>query len=176
MRIIVVAGMPGSGKEELLKVARSMGFDFVRMGDVVRESYAESRAESEGLSVGEFAARERERYGKDVWAERSVKRMSGDLFFVDGCRSMDEVRSFRRVSDDVLIVAIHAPRSERFRRLVNRNREDAPRDEKEFDARDNLEIGWGIAEVIALSEHMLVNDSDLETFHKNARTLLESLR
>ncbi len=176
MKIIVVAGMPGAGKEELLKVAREMGFDFLRMGDVVRECYAASGAESEGLSVGEFASRERERHGKDVWAERSVERMSGDLFFVDGCRSMDEVRSFRRLSDDVYIIAVHAPRSERFRRLVNRNREDAPHNKEEFDARDSMEIGWGIAEVISLSEYMLVNDSDLESFHANSRALLERLR
>ena len=175
MKILVVAGMPGAGKEELLTVARSMGFDFVRMGDVVRDFYAESGAEGEGLSVGQFAARERELHGPDVWARRSIGRMSGGLFLVDGCRSMDEVRSFRKISDDVDIVAVHTPRSERYRRLVSRNRDDAPRSIDEFDARDAREIGWGIAEVIALSEHMIVNDSDLETYRSAAHRLLESL-
>ncbi len=42
MRLVVVTGMPGAGKEELLNVAVSLGFPFVRMGDVVRECYAAS--------------------------------------------------------------------------------------------------------------------------------------
>jgi hypothetical protein len=37
------------------------------------------------------------------------------------------------------------------------------------------EIGWGIAEVIALSEHMIVNDADLESFRRRSRELLERL-
>ena len=164
MKILVVAGMPGAGKEELLNVARSMGYSFVRMGDMVREAYTSSGAEAEGLSIGQFANREREVHGADIWAKRSMERMSGYLFLVDGCRSMDEVRSFRGLSDDVYIIAVHTARSERFRRLVSRDREDAPRNEAEFDERDSREIGWGIAEVIALSEYMIVNDSDLETF------------
>ena len=164
MKILVVAGMPGAGKEELLKVAQSMGYSFLRMGDIVRETYASSGAEAEGLSVGEFANRERELHGADIWAKRSIERMSGDLFLVDGCRSMNEVRSFRDLSKDVYIIAIHTARSERFRRLVSRDREDAPHNEEEFDARDNREIGWGIAEVIALSEYLIVNNADLETF------------
>ena len=38
MKILVVAGMPGAGKEELLKVAQSMGYSFLRMGDIVRDT------------------------------------------------------------------------------------------------------------------------------------------
>ena len=82
----------------------------------------------------------------------------------------------RTRSDDVESIAVHTARSERFRRLVRRDREDAPHSEAEFDERDSREIGWGIAEVIALSEHMIVNDSDLETFREQARGLLERLR
>ncbi|MBR7005868.1 MAG: dephospho-CoA kinase, partial [Candidatus Methanomethylophilaceae archaeon] len=151
-----------------------MGIGFARMGDVVRDFHESSGAAAEGLSVGEFASKERKIHGPDVWARRTIERMSGDLFLVDGCRSMDEVRSFRRFAD-VEIIAIHAPRSERFRRLVSRNREDAPKNEEEFDARDMREIGWGIAEVIALSEHMIVNDADLESFRRRSKDLLGRL-
>ncbi len=174
MKALIVAGMPGAGKEELLGCACDMGMGFARMGDVVRDFHESSGAAAEGLSVGEFASKEREAHGPDVWARRTIERMSGDLFLVDGCRSMDEVRSFRRFAD-VEIIAIHAPRSERFRRLVSRNREDAPKNEEEFDARDMREIGWGIAEVIALSEHMIVNDADLESFRRRSKELLGRL-
>ena len=128
MRIILVAGMPGAGKEELLNVARSMGLPFLRMGDIVREFHASSGAEAAGLSVGQVANREREVNGKDIWARRAIERMYGDVFLVDGCRSRDEVNSYLSLGDDVVIVSVHAPRMTRYRRLVERGRDDAPAD------------------------------------------------
>jgi dephospho-CoA kinase len=166
--------MPGAGKEEFLNVAVKMGIPFIRMGDLVREMYPKRGPEDRDLALGQFASIERERHGYNIWAKRALERMDGDVYLIDGCRSMDEVRSFRRLAD-VEIIAIHAPRSERFRRLISRNREDAPKNEEEFDARDMREIGWGIAEVIALSEHMIVNDADLESFRRRSRELLERL-
>ncbi len=172
MRILLIAGMPGAGKEELLGVARSMGIPFLRMGDIVREFHAESGT---GLSVGAFADSQRKELGKDVWARRALERMHGDLFLVDGCRSMDEVRSYRGLSDDVRIVGIYASPSDRYERLVRRGRDDAPRDLSDFDARDAREMGWGLSDVLALADVMVLNDSDLETFHSRVRSVLEGL-
>lgn len=175
MRLIVVTGMPGSGKEEFLQVASAAGIPFIRMGDVVRETYAARAKEDESLSVGQFAALERERFGPDIWARRVLDRVDDRLWLIDGCRSMDEVRSFRALADPVEIVAIHAPPSQRFKRLIIRNREDAPADIREFEERDLREMGWGIAGVISLAEHMLVNDGTLEEFKSRAAGLLEML-
>lgn len=172
MRILLVAGMPGAGKEELLGVARSMGIPFLRMGDIVREHHAESGT---GLSVGAYANAQREELGKDIWARRALECMHGDIFLVDGCRSMDEVRSYRGLSDDVLIVGIFAPPEARFERLVKRGRDDAPRDREEFEARDSREMGWGLADVMALADVMILNDTDLDTFRDRSRRTLEAL-
>ena len=176
MKIILISGMPGSGKEELLGVARSMGIPFLRMGDIVRDFYASSGAEAEGLSVGQVASRERELHGSSIWAKRAIEEMSGDIFLVDGCRSMDEVRSFRELSDDVHVIGIHAPRGIRYDRLVRRGREDAPGSIGDFDARDERELGWGLSDVIALSDIMIVNDSTLGSFREKVAAVLEGLR
>lgn len=176
MKVLLIAGMPGAGKEEFLNVARSMGIPFLRMGDIVREFHASSGAADEGLSVGQVANRERELHGKNIWAKRALEQMSGDLFLVDGCRSMDEVRSYRELSDDVHIIAILAPRMVRYDRLVKRGRDDAPSDIGEFNQRDEREMGWGLANVIALADHMVVNDSDLESFYSRSRNILEAVR
>ena len=168
----MIAGMPGAGKEELLGVARSMGVPFLRMGDIVREFHASSGT---GLSVGAFASAQREELGKDIWARRALERMSGEVFLVDGCRSMDEVDSYRGLSDDVRIVGIYAPPAARYDRLVRRGREDAPRDLGEFEARDAREMGWGLSDVLALADIMILNDSDLESFKVRAALTLEGL-
>lgn len=172
MRILLVAGMPGAGKEELLGVARSMGIPFLRMGDIVREFHESSGTD---MSVGAFASSQREELGKDIWARRALDRMHGDVFLVDGCRSMDEVRSYRGLSEDVRIVGVFAPPAARYDRLVKRGRDDAPRDIGEFEARDSREMGWGLSDVLALADVMILNDSDLESFRHRASQTLEAM-
>ena len=102
--------------------------------------------------------------------------MSGDIFLVDGCRSLDEVQSYRRLSKEVYIIGVHAPRMIRYDRLVQRGREDAPKNIEEFDERDNRELGWGLGNVIALSDILIVNNSDLDSFRAKVRDELEALR
>jgi dephospho-CoA kinase len=46
----------------------------------------------------------------------------------------------------------------------------------EFDERDNREMGWGLGNVIALSDFMIVNDSDLDSFKEKVKRTLEELR
>ena len=74
MKMIVVAGMPGAGKEEFLSAGRAAGIPFVRMGDLVREFYAASGAEARGIGMGEFAGAERDAHGTDIWARRAVEK------------------------------------------------------------------------------------------------------
>lgn len=173
MRIILVAGMPGAGKEELLTVARGMGLPFLRMGDLVREAYAASGRTD--VTAGGFADEERRTHGRDVWARRAVERMSGEVFLVDGCRSMDEVRAYREICDDIVVLGIFAPPKARYERLVRRARDDAPRNVGEFEARDAREMGWGLSDVLALADVMVTNDEDLETFRIRAAETLGGL-
>ncbi len=175
MKLIVVAGMPGAGKEEFLNVARDMDIPFLRMGDLVRELYPKRGDEDRDLTLGQFANIERERHGYNIWAKRALERMSGNIYLIDGCRSMDEVMAYRSLSDDVNIIAIHAPPRIRYDRLVKRQRDDAPRNVEEFDARDSREMGWGLANVIALSDHLIVNDGSLEKFREEASAYLRSI-
>lgn len=174
MRILIIAGLPGSGKEELLNVAREMNIPFLRMGDIVREHHAKSRSRDK-LTVGEFADKERKKKGPDIWARLAMEKMSGDVFLVDGCRSIDEIDAFRTLSEDVYIIAIHSSPETRYERLVKRGREDAPREWVEFADRDAREISWGSAVVIALADIMFVNESTLEAFRKDVRKKLKEI-
>jgi dephospho-CoA kinase len=175
MKIIIVAGMPGAGKEEFLSVAGSLGIPSARMGDAVREFYSSSLERENGISIGEFASAERKRFGKNIWARRTLEKMNGEIFLIDGCRSMDEVGSFRELSGDVRIIGIHTPPEQRYDRLVKRGRDDAPKDLDEFRERDSREITWGLGEVIALSDIMIVNDFSLEEFRSAAEKVLKEL-
>ncbi|MFW6041188.1 MAG: AAA family ATPase, partial [Thermoplasmatota archaeon] len=58
MVVILLTGMPGSGKEEFLKVARKNNINIIRMGDVVRKIADEYEISSKNISVGQFAHQE----------------------------------------------------------------------------------------------------------------------
>lgn len=176
MKLIVIAGMPGAGKEEFLNVAAERGIPFIRMGDLVREMYPNRRAEDADLNLGQFASAERDRHGYNIWAKRALERMSGDLYLIDGCRSMDEVEAYRGLTDDVNIVAIHTSPSVRYDRLVRRGRDDAPRNLEEFDARDAREIGWGLAMTIVLADNLIVNEGTLDEFRVSVNALLDRMQ
>jgi len=175
MGVLILTGMPGAGKEELVTIALALGYQVQRMGDVVRAEAVRNGVPPQ--AVGEFADRERRSHGYDIWAKRTVPLVGEGDTLIDGCRSMAEVNVFRQAfGEHVKIVAVHSAPSTRFPRLVARGRPDAPRDRREFDERDRRELGWGLGDTIALADLMLVNEGTLEDFHRDARSLLMGLR
>lgn len=176
MSIILITGMPGAGKEEFLKVAQDYGYKVVRMGDVVREWAEKNDIKKKDKSVGEFAQEEREEHHMGIWAERTLDWIETDKVIIDGLRSKDELNVFKEEIEKQLIkIAIHASPETRFERLKARDREDAPKSLEEFNKRDDRELSWGLGEVIAKADHMIVNESDLQEFQKKVRDLIEDI-
>jgi len=175
MGVLILTGMPGAGKEELVSVALELGYQVRRMGDVVR-----AEASKNGVAapdIGRFAHAERQRHGYDIWAKRIVPLVGEGDTLIDGCRGMSEVNVFRQAfGEHVKVVAVRSAPSTRYPRLVRRGRSDAPRDRQEFDERDQRELGWGLGETIALADAMIVNEGTLESFRKEAFGMLRELK
>ncbi|HRU12188.1 MAG TPA: AAA family ATPase, partial [Methanomassiliicoccales archaeon] len=70
MGVLILTGMPGAGKEELVTIALALGYQVRRMGDVVRAEAARNGVPPQ--AVGEFADGERRRHGYAIWAKRIV--------------------------------------------------------------------------------------------------------
>ncbi|HXZ24425.1 MAG TPA: AAA family ATPase, partial [Methanomassiliicoccales archaeon] len=101
--------MPGSGKEEFVAVAKELGFEVVRMGDVVREEAARNGIGNDDKGVGGFANEERKKHGFDIWAKRCVSRVKGNMTIIDGSRGTDELRVFQEAfGKNVQLVAVHS--------------------------------------------------------------------
>ncbi len=136
MKIIVVTGMPGSGKGEFVELAKARGLPVVSMGDTVREWTANVyHLELNSKNVGLVAREERIRHGAklsgtkipleefddenrkklemdgfDIWAIRmipKIKAQNSDIVIVDGVRGEMEVEEFKKhFGNDLVIVAI----------------------------------------------------------------------
>jgi dephospho-CoA kinase len=175
MNVLIITGMPGAGKEELVSVALRLGYQVRRMGDVVREDAAKHNVPSQ--EVGMFAHEERQRFGYEIWAKRIVPLVGEEETIIDGCRGMSEVGVFREnFGERVKVIAIHSAPSTRYPRLVKRGRPDMPKDLTEFEERDRRELSWGLGDTIALADRMLVNEGTLEEFRRDATALLRGLR
>lgn len=175
-KIVCVTGLPGSGKDEVVQVARELGYDVVRMGDVVREEAARRRLPITDAAVGGMAHQERIEHGFGVWAERTVPRVAGDRVLIDGLRGKAELDVFRRAFGDRLVVlAVHASPATRHARMATRQRSDDAATRAALRARDERELGWGLGEVIAMAEVLLVNEGSLTAFRRTARAALEAL-
>ena len=176
MKVLCVAGMPGCGKEEFLRVAAEHGFTIVRMGDVVREEAAKRGIGTSDDAIGGFAHTERERSGFGIWAERTLPRITGERVVIDGLRGSMELDVFRKhLGESIQVVAIHAAPKVRFERLRARNRSDAPTTWEEFRVRDIRELRWGLGDVIATADYMIVNEGELGSFRARAREVMESV-
>ncbi len=179
----MITGMPGSGKSLIRKAAERLNLPVVSMGDIVRE-----RAILEGVSLtpeslGRLAVDLRDKYGDDIIAKLTIDKILKDglnrlkVVVIEGVRSWSEVESFQRAFGRTVIVAVHAPRKVRFKRLVVRKRRDDPRNWKEFEERDERELEWGIGKVIAFSDYIILNyeHKNIEEVIREAEDLIRSI-
>jgi dephospho-CoA kinase len=179
MRVIAFTGMPGAGKSVAVEVAKKRNIPVLRMGDFIWEEVRRRGMPIDSGSVAEVAMQMRTDFGPGVWAEKTVDRLQSmrtEAAAIDGVRSEAELEVFRhRLGADFTLVAIHASRPTRKARLLSRQRQDDVRDEGEFLARDERELGWGLGRVIALADVMLVNEEAMPSLEEQVERLLRGV-
>jgi len=175
MKLIVTVGMPGSGKDELVAVARSMGLATLKMGDLVRDETRRRGLPLTSGNVGRVASEEREKHGAGIWAQRALPKLTETRMLVDGCRSDNEVTVFRHHFGDLFVLGIYASPETRHDRMTARGRSDDSAGLQDFYDRDRRELKWGIGNAFALADGMLVNEGSLDEFRRNARATLERI-
>ena len=177
MRIMGISGMPGSGKSLVSEKAVEKGAIIVSMGDIIREE-----AKKRGESTGDTAKNLRKEFGQFIVAELTIKKIkkiieegNENSIVVEGIRSHHEVDMFKENFKDFIILSIFANPTIRFKRLQIRQREDDSQDYEGFRTRDLNELGFGIGNVISLSDKMIINESDLESCYQEIDEYLEKI-
>ncbi len=175
MKLIVTVGMPGSGKDELLAVARGMGLATLKMGDLVRDETRRRGLPLSNANVARVASEERNKHGAGIWAQRALPKLTETRMLVDGCRSDDEVTVFRHNFGDLFVLGIYASPETRHERMSTRGRSDDGGDLQEFYDRDRRELKWGIGNAFALADGMLINEGSIDQFRRDARAMIERI-
>jgi len=176
LKLILVVGMPGAGKTVVIDVARELGFKVYSMGDVVREEALKRFKSITPETMVKTSIMLREEHGSRIIALRTMEKIdrSLDTVVIDGARSLEELDEFRKLGE-TLIVAVHASPRTRFQRLLERRRSGDPTTFEEFLRRDMVELGFGVGNLIALADYMIVNESSIEDLRRKAFELFSRL-
>lgn len=172
-----ISGLPGSGKSLVSEIAIEKGTIIVSMGDIIREE-----AKKRGESTKDTAQNLRKEFGQFIVAELTIKKIKKLLddgidnsIIVEGIRSPHEVDMFKDNFKDFIVLSIFANPTLRFERLQQRNREDDSKDYEGFKARDQMELDFGIGDVISLSDKIIINESDFESYSQEINQFLEEI-
>ncbi|WP_243666098.1 AAA family ATPase [Vulcanisaeta sp. JCM 16159] len=169
----MITGLPGSGKTIVSDVARELGLPVVTMGDIIREEAVKS-----GISSSMASVILRLRNGTRIIAYKTIDKIPKSLnaIVIDGARSIREVETIEEVlSTKAVLIYVVAPWRLRFERLLRRGRPDDPKTLEDFLMRDLRELRYGLGDLIARADYILVNDSSIDELREKVRKILTSL-
>lgn len=168
MKILAFTGMPCSGKTSAINFLRNY-FPVVSMGDAVRERMKE---ENSSADLREYATNLR-KTDKAFVAKLCIpiiNKIKGEVCVVDGVRNFEEVVEFKK-KFDFFMTAIHASPAKRFERYSERARKDDVLSFEGFMKRDRDELSWGLGEVIALSDCIIINEGSIIELENKIREI-----
>jgi dephospho-CoA kinase len=169
MRKIVlgVVGVAGTGKSELARlIATNYSFRPIYFGGCILNEVR--RRQLEVTSQNERIVREdlRSKRGMHVIAELAFPEIQDALsdasdVVIDGLYSKSEYEYLKeRLPNEFYLLAVHAPRSLRYKRLAGR--ENRPLTSDEVDSRDYFELkNLEKCEPIVLADFHIVNENSL---------------
>ncbi len=175
-KVIGIVGLPGSGKSTALEFVKEIA-PIITMGDVVRDEVIRRGLEITPVTLGEISKQIRLESGNQIIAQKcieEIKRINEATIFVDGIRSMDEVRLFRE-HWNFQIIAIICDEEVRHKRLSDRGRSDDSMNSNDILERDRREVNFGLTEVIGYADYKVQNNSDIKSLKKNIREVIEHI-
>tara|TARA_B100001287_G_C22483233_1_gene435371 strand:+ start:63 stop:701 length:639 start_codon:yes stop_codon:yes gene_type:complete len=197
-KVLVLAGLPGSGKSVASDIAKSMNIPIIIMGNVIRRETAERGLEPNSRNIGMVATDLREKFGDDVvlqriWPIISQELKNNNLVLIDGMRSIAERDALVQLMGfEPEILAILASENIRNSRLIQRKRSDdldiqsveenkkiikQINEEKNhaISERDAREKGWGVESLLERANYKIDNEDSMELFRTSVKALLERL-
>ncbi|QQG39552.1 MAG: AAA family ATPase [Candidatus Aenigmatarchaeota archaeon] len=178
--LVVIVGMPCSGKTTALDVCKELGADPVSSGDVVREEI-EKRGlpyteETDRDVAGWFHEKGRER----VLVQRVLARLKSnpktDFVAIDGLRDVVQLKILEELAGvKPVVISVEAPFGERLRRCLLRKRFEEE-DKAYLLSRDEVENARGLGRLISKADHAFDTEGmDEATFRREFGKFIRKL-
>lgn len=180
-QIICITGLPGSGKSLSAEIFKRSGFKVIEMSSAVKRLMAEQKIKVNNKSLRNFSTELRRKYGKEVVAKLVSKKISGSArrrarkILINGVRSVQEIKYFRKIFPHMLVIAITSPEQTRYERIAKRSRPDDMQSFKDFMWREKKEISWGLKSAIGNADVIISNSSTKQSLRASIMKLILKL-
>ncbi|MDG6221121.1 MAG: AAA family ATPase [Candidatus Thermoplasmatota archaeon] len=174
--IVVVVGMPASGKNFARFYAEENRIPYLSTGDMVRVECASRGLDLNAKNLAMISDELRSKDPAELtrWLiDRVKKELSHEpVVMLEGMRSWEEIEVVR-YSFPTTVVAFVVGLPTRRRRFISRGREDD--DPKFFDERDRREIEYGTTVPIAMADRYVMNEGEIEDTVLKFRRIMEDI-
>ena len=142
--IIGLTGSLASGKGVVSDFLKEKKFVYLSLSDELREITKQRKIELTRENLQNLGNKLREEKGAAVLAKHVLDKIEGQQYLnaiVDGIRNPAEIEELKKLKS-FFLVSVDAPIEDRFKRMVERNRESDPKTWQDFlkvDARDKGE-------------------------------------
>lgn len=182
VKIVAFVGLTGSGKSSAVDYLTEKSYPKVYFGGIVLDAMTKAGLEHTQENEQPFREELRAREGKDFVVNRIVTQIR-DLIdagqrriIADGLYTWTEYKILKReFPGELTVVAVVAPKHLRHHRLTMRpvrplTTEEA--NQRDWAEIENLEKGGPIA----IADHYIMNDGNLDRFHEQIDTELEHIK
>lgn len=177
--VLILSGLPGSGKSEAAEYFSKKNFPVIRMGTLTDNLLQKGKHQGERQ---EKAIREnvRKQFGNDIYAKWAIEELNqlnkeNNIIVVDGLRNTAELEYFNNHLPSIKLVYIETRQEIRYARLANRT--IRPLTENEAQRRDVAELYiLGLNEVKQRADYTIVNDQSIEKLHIQLEKIINQIR
>lgn len=178
--VLIIVGLPGSGKTTASSFFKSRKIPIIRMGDLT-----DSELKKLGLPItfeNEKYVREnlRQQRGEDIYARVVIpeirrKLKENKLVAVEGMKTESELTTFKEFISRIKIIFINAAKDIRYRRLADRKIRSLSRQQAQ--KRDVDEIyHFRLDHLIKKADFKVDNQYSLAKFYLELENILDSIK
>jgi len=155
--LILIVGMPSSGKTTAAQIFEEMGFSVASTGDIVREEIKSRDLPYTKENDREVADWFHEGDREALVIERLLDKVKGDKIVIEGLRSDEQLYKLEEKTEKVpVIIAIKASFESRLKRELAKKRfTDMTREDLE--KRDMAEMRLGEGELMEKANYIIDN-------------------
>ena len=179
-KIIVVTGLPGSGKSEVSREIKRRRIPTFVTGNIIKEEVSRQGLDLT-IESSEYIAREmRKEYGPDApirLIEHMIESAKGNIVCVDGPRNIKELELLKEHGDIYLIV-VESAKKLRYTRLRKRGGTRDPDGWDHFLWRDRKELERGMRSLLRTKRfrrYILKNTGTVSDLRSRLARIIKSI-
>lgn len=178
--IIILVGLPGSGKSTILKhFKKKYDIKGFKTGDVIREERKrrglKNTKENDAKISEWFHSNGREKLmAERIWAK--AKKLTSRIVVLDGLRSSQQLKHLQKISRiKPIIVSLEAPFEIRAKRMLKRKRWGSDENIEYLKKREAREKKLGLMKLIKSAKYHVDCSGSIKSSEINADTVIKEI-